>query len=80
MSEQLPVNTKAEPLHVLHAQLKRSDEESRYRSHCPVCTEGVLFLRRDQKTLVLLAEDNCIACGQRIIYDDIEELRKKDHA
>jgi len=61
---------------VKHSALERASTESLYRSHCPVCEEGVLLVRRDSKTAKLLAEDNCIRCGQRYKYLDIETLRQ----
>lgn len=60
---------------VRHRDLARCSDESVYRSHCPTCKEGVLLVYRDPKTFQLMAEDNCILCGQRYKYLDIEELR-----
>ena len=67
-----------EPLKVRHADLERSSEESCYKSKCPECEDGVLLIRRDPDTAVLMAEDTCISCARRFIYEDIEDLRKKE--
>ncbi len=69
------MNFMKEPLHVKHSELQRYDQ-SEYRSKCPVCATGVLLVRRDSLSFQLVATDLCIRCGQRVIYDDIEELRK----
>jgi hypothetical protein len=60
-----------------HKKLKRSDE-SPYRSECPFCDDGVFLIRRDEKTFELLELDNCISCGQHVVYKDIEDLRKEE--
>jgi len=57
------------PVAVKHTELKRTGS-SAYRSECPFCPEGVLLVRRDQKTMLLLREDNCIGCGQHVVYTD----------
>jgi len=69
-------NLHADPIHVKHADLTRSSDDSRYRSECPVCGDGTLRVYRDPETLELLALDRCILCGQRVIYDDIEDLKR----
>jgi hypothetical protein len=71
-------NVDAEPLHVEHAKLMPTMAQQRFRRYCPVCEKGVLLVRRDQKTLELLAEDNCMLCGQQFIYKDIKQMRKLD--
>jgi hypothetical protein len=73
-----PGNLSTPPVHVRHSELERTDS-SIYRSFCPVCKGGLLLVRRDPETIELMAEDNCIGCGQAFIYDDIEEMRKIDH-
>lgn len=70
-----PANLHADPIHVKHADLARSSDDSMYRSQCPACDEGTLLVYRDPKTFELLARDMCILCGQVVIYDDIEELK-----
>lgn len=73
-----PFNTDNKSIGILHGHLQRVGN-SRWQSHCPVCRDGLLLVKRDQgATNKLLAEDNCIACGQRFIYTDIEELRQED--
>ena len=74
-----PANLHAPALHVRHADLKRVDD-SPYRSQCPACKQGILLVGRDRHTLLLLQGDNCIACGQRVYYDDIEDLREREKA
>ncbi len=71
-------NFRNQPLHVRHAELVRASENNLFRSLCPVCETGTLLVQRDQATLALLAGDNCISCGQPVIYDDIDDLRKLD--
>jgi hypothetical protein len=63
------------PKHVKHSDLKRASDLSEFKSECPVCTDGVLLVRRDMKTAQLLETDMCISCGQQFIYDDIKGLR-----
>ena len=38
---------------------------------CPTCKEGVLVGRRDLTTFEFLSEDNCLLCGQPVIYRTI---------
>jgi hypothetical protein len=70
-------NIHEEPITVAHADLERATDESIFRSVCPVCKEGLLMVGRDQETFKLVAEDNCILCGQKVVYSDIDNLRKK---
>ena len=65
------------PLHVKHAMLQRTGQ-SKWRSKCPVCQTGVLLVQRATANHMLLGQDNCINCGQRFIYDDIEDMRDHD--
>jgi len=65
-------------VHVKHSELERENTSSRFRSTCPVCQEGILFVRRHSESYALLAQDNCILCGQRIIYDDIDAMMLMD--
>jgi hypothetical protein len=71
-------NTNKTPIHVSHAELDRADILSSYRSKCPVCSTGTLLLRRSQHDLTFEAVDSCTRCGQRVVYDDIDTLRKSD--
>ena len=73
-AEETAKNFAKEPLHINHADLKRSDS-SFYRSVCPECAEGILLVRRDLESFELLAEDCCIVCARRFIYADIEDVR-----
>jgi len=66
------------PIQVRHADLERSNNESMYRSKCPACPDGYLLVQRSPITLQLEAGDWCIACGQRFIYEDIEEMRARE--
>jgi hypothetical protein len=60
----------AEPRHLFHADLQRVSDESAYRSRCPFCANGILFGRRDQTTMAMIREDNCVSCAQRVVYLD----------
>jgi len=62
-------NDKKLPLLVSHTDLERVSE-SPYRSRCPACNKGVLFVHRDQTTLALINADRCTYCGQLVIYTD----------
>lgn len=66
------------PIHIEHVKLTRCNDESRFRSNCPVCKEGVLVCMRHSETFILVAKDTCSLCGQRFIYDDINALRLRD--
>jgi predicted RNA-binding Zn-ribbon protein involved in translation (DUF1610 family) len=59
----------AAPLTVSHADLKRFGDGA-YKSVCPVCDEGVLFIYRDERTLKLTNRDRCTYCAQVIFYTD----------
>lgn len=69
-------NYKKEPIRVKHSDLKDFSEDSYYKKCCPSCKNGVLLVKRDQETLKLLEEDFCVSCGRRVIYTDIDEMRK----
>lgn len=56
--------------HVKHADLERIGD-SAYTSQCPSCDPGTLTMRRDPETQALLAEDMCLYCGQRVVYEDV---------
>lgn len=64
-------------IHVNFYSLERYSEESSFKSVCPTCKDGMLLMGRDFTTGELLHVDCCVQCGQTVIYDDIEEVRKK---
>jgi uncharacterized protein (DUF983 family) len=72
------LNVNKLPMKVKHSGLVRLNRKSGYKSNCPVCVEGVLPMRRDTKNFQLEKEDRCLGCGQRVIYLDIDTLRKKE--
>lgn len=57
-------------LPVLHSTLKRFSNESAYKSICPACKQGVLLIRRNDKTFTLERMDICTFCVQFIWYRD----------
>lgn len=63
-------------------EVKQSDLKplsgSRFSSQCPSCPEGVLLVRRDQKTLKIVDRDFCCLCGQPVKYLDLADLQKMD--
>lgn len=63
------VNIAEPPMGLWHASLERVGE-SAYRSHCPACDKGMLFVGRDQETMKLLRRDRCTWCGQEVRYLD----------
>lgn len=65
------------PIKIMHSELERADDNSIFRSECPVCNVGILLVTRDKVTFKLIAEDLCILCGQHVVYTDIDELREK---
>lgn len=67
-----PENLTKPILHILHAELKRAQEDSAFKSECSVCQVGLLLMRRGDYggSFKLLRIDQCIRCGQRYIYDD----------
>jgi hypothetical protein len=71
------INIDKPPLKIKHWKLPRVGD-SQYRRQCPVCKEGLLLVRRDEKTLELQAEDMCTLCAQQVVYEDISEMRFKD--
>ena len=71
------IMSEKKPIKVKHAELDRANDESVFKSICPVCKEGVLLVSRNRTTYKLVEEDYCILCGQQFIYTDIDELRKK---
>jgi hypothetical protein len=67
-------NINEPPMRVRHAELKRADKDSAYKSICPVCNTGWLLVERDIKTFQLNPIDRCTRCGQHVIYSDIHEI------
>lgn len=59
---------------VSHAELKRSNDSSDYKSMCPICHEGVLLMKRNLQTLQLEEDDRCVLCGQSVHYNDLADL------
>ena len=55
---------------VRHADLKRMNDTSPFRSWCPTCDQGVMLVQRDG--VKLLRIDHCTMCGQRFVYTDDE--------
>lgn len=64
-----------QPIKVKHSELERASENSRYKSNCPSCPDGVLPVRRHTLTYELEEMDFCLGCGQAFIYEDIEQVR-----
>lgn len=52
-------------------------EELSHKSACPACPGGMLLMARDSRSGALLAEDRCTSCGQAVVYEDIEKVRKE---
>jgi len=67
-------NINKDPIKVKHSELQRCSDGTKYRSYCPVCKQGILFLYRSDD-LLLKEGDRCLQCGQRFTYTDIAELR-----
>jgi len=65
-----PANIDKPPVHIAHSDLTRFQDDSAYKSECPACDRGVLAVRREPGTLNLLRADNCLGCGQRVVYTD----------
>ena len=63
-------------IYVYHNKLKRSDD-SYYRSECPFCGDGLFLVGRNIETHELEHMDVCVTCAQRVIYEDIEDMRKR---
>ena len=61
------------------ADLELSNESSVYRRKCPVCKDGILLVGREAGTFKLSPHDNCIACGQKFFYTDIDDWNVKEH-
>ncbi len=63
-------NINKETILMKYSNLKRWDNDSNYKSICPICG-GLLPMQRDPQTFLLLNKDRCIMCGQSFIYSDI---------
>jgi hypothetical protein len=63
-------NIHKEPLKVKHSDLKRSNDESAFKSQCPACPDGILLVARRQRTFKLERHDRCVVCGQAVYYLD----------
>lgn len=58
---------------VKHSELTRFND-SEYKSICPCCKEGILFVARSQEEpWCLLNNDICGLCGQHFQYSDIPD-------
>jgi hypothetical protein len=70
-------NTDKPVMRVRHSDLTlAAPEQSRFKTVCPVCTMGVLPVRRNPEHVeIILETDMCLNCGQQFIYVDIEEVR-----
>ncbi len=64
-------------IRVYHARLGIVTS-SQWRRECPFCDRGILLVGRDKHSFELQEYDNCLFCGQRVRYMDIEQMRKKD--
>ena len=74
-----PKNLHKPVIEVYHANLLPIELGS-FKRECPFCENGALLVRRDQKTLILEAEDWCVGCGQPVRYLDIKKMRLKEDA
>lgn len=72
-------NINASVINIAHKDMERYCEESIFRIICPVCKVGLLLVGRNQKTFELLEYDNCVLCGQKVRYTDIEDLQNFEH-
>jgi hypothetical protein len=70
MTKNLPPNLLKDALIVSHEKLVRLNEESAYKSKCPACPKGVLFIQRHPETFELCNLDHCPSCGQHVVYTD----------
>lgn len=78
--EETGINFNNPVIQVMHRNLRRDGEEAPFRSRCPFCFNGILFVRRDDETFRLLSMDRCVLCGQAVEYLDIKNglLHKDD--
>ena len=61
------------PIEVEYASLTAPESGKLYRE-CPCCGGGLLLLSRHPKTLKLLREDRCRACGQAVVFTDLKQV------
>jgi hypothetical protein len=66
-----PSNLNKPEIQISHAELERWDADL-YKSKCPACEDGILLIRRDEKTFAIQRQDRCISCGQQFYYTDLE--------
>jgi len=72
LEELTGININSDVLIVQHANLNRYGD-SMYKSVCPVCEQGILFIRRDDEGH-LMPDDMCCLCAQKVRYTDLETL------
>ena len=58
-------------LRVKYSDLRRY-MDGKFASICPTCDEGLLLVRRDEKTFKLMRYDHCTLCAQQVYYTDNE--------
>ncbi len=56
---------------VRHSRLVRYGD-SRYKSTCPACREGLLMMQRMGPGVRLSRHDTCTLCCQRVFYTDVD--------
>lgn len=59
---------KITPLRVFHRDLEKLNNDSPFKVYCPNCKDGFLLVRRQDGLLSNV--DNCVLCGQIVIYLD----------
>ncbi len=69
---QIQTNLETPAVELMHQALKRSDNESLFKSICPFCNEPGLFVIRNKK-FHLLKHDRCMMCVREVCYTDIKE-------
>ena len=66
-------NAAKPPVHVKHSELKRLDDNSAFKSVCPICKHGILFVNRNQEHIEYIsAVDRCSVCMQVVIYNIVD--------
>lgn len=73
MSKEYGLNIKNRIKKIKHTELLRFGD-SIYKSQCPECVSGILFVLRDPKDFKLMNVDRCTCCGQQFEYADFQEL------
>lgn len=70
------INKDKESLYVKFFDLPEVEEHVRsHKSYCPSCKEGMLLMHRGTDGQ-LIAQDMCALCAQRVVYVDIELVRR----